>query len=460
MRYKLLTWLHSLILIILNSENTRSVSYKKDHALKVIELGGIFLEFKMAENAFILQFNPIFTMAIASLAVLTGLHIRKRSVILDHFSLPVALIGGALVVLIRILLYFSFNIKVVFDSSMLPYFFLAFFATIGFNASISFIKRGGIALFYCVVICWGMSVVQNTIGIGLAYLWGIHPAFGVLTGAASLSGGHGSAIAFGSLIESRGIINAEAIGIAAATFGVIAGSVLGGPVGKYLIIRHNLKIETTLDPVYSFGDEAKKGVINPTRFLRMLTVIIVCMALGSWIGELFNKWIEYFSITSLKNFVFPDYVWTMLLAVVMRNIGDTVNIFKYCADSLGLILNLSLRYAVVLVVMNLRITELHNVALPLTVILFIQTIIVALIAIHVLFPLLGKDYDAAVTCSGFCGLMLGASHNAMSNISNVCEQNNKVYSHKAFLIVSLCGAALVDIFMMPFSSICISMLLK
>ena len=419
------------------------------------------MELRIAGSAFILQFNPLFTMAIASLALLFGVHFRKRSIVLEHFCLPIALIGGTFVVAARICLYFFFNTEVVFDASMLPYFFLAFFATIGFNASFALIKHGGMVLLYCTAACWGISVIQNIVGVGLAYIFGINPVFGVLAGAASLAGGHGVAIAFGSLIESNGIVGAEAVGVAAATFGVLAGSALGGPLAKYLITRHHIKIETSHDPVYfhHIDDEAKKGVIDPTKFLRMLAIVLICMALGSWIGEQFNILIKNSQITFLRNFKFPDYVWTMLLAVFMRNVGDAVNVFKRCADSLGLILSLSLRYAVVFAVMSLKISELRNVAIPLTIILFVQTAIVALIVIYGLFTALGRDYDAAVICAGIYGLMLGAPHSAMSNISTVCEQHDKVYSHKALLVVSLCGAALVDIFIMPFSSVCISMLL-
>jgi ESS family glutamate:Na+ symporter len=400
-------------------------------------------------------------MAIASLALLLGVHVRKRSIVLEHFCLPVALIGGIFVILARVFLYYFLNTEVTFDISMLPYFFLAFFATIGFNASISLIKHGGKILLYCTAACWGISVIQNIVGVVLSYFLGIDPVLGVLAGAVSLAGGHGAAIAFGSLVESNGIIGAEAFGVAAATFGVLAGSAIGAPLAEYLITRHHLKIETTHDHVYShhFDDEVKKGSIDPTRFVRMLAILLVCMAFGSWIVEWFNILLKNSQIIFLKNFKFPDYVWTMLLAVFMRNAGDAVNIFKRCADSLGLILSLSLRYAVVIVVMNLRITELRNVAIPLMIILFIQTAVVVLIAVYGLFTPFGRDYDAAVICAGLCGLMLGAPHSAMSNISSVCEQHEKVYSHKALLVVSLCGAALVDIFIMPFSSVCISMLL-
>jgi ESS family glutamate:Na+ symporter len=294
----------------------------------------------------------------------------------------------------------------------------------------------------------------------MAHLFGIHPTFGVLAGAVSLAGGHGSALAFGSLLESNGIAGAEATGLAAATFGVLAASILGAPVGKYLIFRHNIKIVTTDNTFYSqyLSNEAKNESFDHTRFLRLFTLVLVCMALGSWIGEYFNVLLKSSSFTWLKNFSFPDYIWVMLLAVIIRNVGYEINFIKSCTESLGLILSLSLRYAVAFVVMSISIYELHDIALPLISILFFQTALVVLITISFLFPLLGKDYDAAVICSGLCGLMLGASHSAMSNISTVCEQHNKNYSQKAFFVVSLCGATLVDIFMLTFSSVCISML--
>ena len=418
------------------------------------------MELETAGEAIILNFNPLFTIAIASLAILLGIHIRNRSAILDYLCLPVALLGGVFVLLARFFLYFFFNTEVVFDISMLPYFFLAFFATIGLNGSIPLIKQGGMALFYCVAACWIISVLQNLIGIGLANLFGIHPTFGVLAGAVSLAGGHGAALAFGSLIESEGIVGAEAFGLAAATLGVLAASSIGAPIGKYLISRHNLKIETTHDPIYSkhLSDENSKG-LDPTKFLRLFTIVLVCMALGSWIGVEFNILLKGFPIAFIKNFSFPEYIWVMLIAVIIRNVGDAVNVLKICANSLDLILSLSLRYAAAFVVMSINTAELRVVALPLVMILLIQTVVVIIITIYLMFPLLGKDYDAAVICAGMSGLLLGASHSSMSNISTVCEQHNKVYSQKAFLVISLCGATLVDIFMLPFSSVCISMLM-
>ena len=419
------------------------------------------MELKAAGSGHILHFDTLFTMAIASLVILIGIHIRKKSVILEHFCLPVALVGGVFVVLARIVLYLYFNIEVAFDISLKPYFFLAFFATVGLSAGISLIRHGEMALFFCIAACWVMSIIQNVVGIGLAFLFGIHPTFGVLAGATSLVGGHGPALAFGSLLESRGIAGAEAVGLTAATYGLLAASFLGAPLGKRLIASHNLKIETTNVPVYPkhFGDIENKEFFDPTKFLRMFTIVLVCMAFGYWIGEQFNITLNNSPSALLRNLKFPEYIWVMLLAVIIRNVGDAVSVFKGCADSLGLILNLSLRYAIALVVMSLNVTALHDIAIPITVILFAQTIIVVLVTKYTLFNLLGKDYDAAVICSGLCGILLGASHSAMSNISTVCEQHNKVYSHKAFLVISLCGAVFVDIFMLPFSSICISILL-
>ncbi|MCL1940863.1 MAG: sodium/glutamate symporter, partial [Synergistaceae bacterium] len=229
------------------------------------------MEIKTIGSVFILQFNPVFTMAIASVAILIGIRVKKRSVFLEHLCLPVALIGGVFVILARIFLYFLFSTEVAFDTSMLSYFFLAFFANIGLNASVALIRHGGMVLLYCVAACWGISVLQNIIGIGLAYLFGLHPTFGVLAGAASLAGGHGSALAFGSMLESRGIMDAEAVAVAAATFGVLAGSSLGGPLGKYLITHYHVKIETTHDHIYTqhLEDEARSGIVDPTKFLRM-----------------------------------------------------------------------------------------------------------------------------------------------------------------------------------------------
>lgn len=397
-------------------------------------------------------------MAVSSIFLLLGGYLRKRSVFLEHFCVPVAFVGGIFVAGFRLLVHLILDATIVFDATLLPIMFLAFFTTIGLNGSITLFKYGGFALFLCVMLCWGLTVVQNGIGIALAGAFNLNPVLGVLVGAASLEGGHGTAIAFGAVVENFGVVGAEAVGIAAATFGLLAGSSLGGPIAKFLITRHKLKIETSHNPVYieHLDDDHKDGIINPAKFMRMLAIVLFCMAIGSWLGEHFNIWTKRTAM--FKSFALPEYIWAMLMAIIVRNVGDRFNIFKRCSDSLGLISTISLRFAMIFAVMGIRVTELQNIALPLLAILFIQTAIVVIFSIFIFFPILGKDYDAAVMSAGLCGLGLGATHNAMSNMITVCDAH-KVESHKAFLVVSLCGAALVDIFLMPFTSVCINLLL-
>lgn len=410
------------------------------------------------DGSLTIMFGPLFTTAIASLMLLLGAYAKKRSVFLEHFCIPIALVGGAFIAVLRLILHFAFNITLVFDSVLQSFMFLAFFTTIGLNGSISLFISGGAVLVTCVLSCWGIAIIQNFTGVSIANLMGLNPVLGIMAGASSLLGGHGTAIAFGAASEQMGVTGASTVGIACATYGLIASGLVGGPVAKFLITHHKLEIKTSHNHAYEQYSNGMSGHVSPHKFIKMLAVVLCCTALGSWIGEQFNMWIKLHASGSFKNIVLPEYVWAMLFAVIFRNIMDIGNVFKGCADSLKLISGTSLRFAMAFAIMTLQGKELSHIAFPLIMILMTQTAIVALMAIFVFFPLFGNDYDAAVMSAGFCGLGLGATHNAVSCMNTVCDFYG-TFSHKAMLVISLSGAVLIDLFLLPFISVCINMLL-
>lgn len=414
----------------------------------------------LVDSVFTIQLDATFTIALSVVLLLLGYELREKIGTLERFCIPAAVIGGLIMAFILLGLHHSGSgMTMKFDTVMQSPMMVAFFTTVGLGGSLALLKRGGIALIIYLFACWGLAVFQNLFGVGLASALGLNPVLGVMAGAVSLEGGHGAAAAFGPIAEELGVSGAKAVAIASATFGLIAGGLIGGPVARKLIERNKLDLEASKDPLYVQAHNEEAEPIEARPFLKMLMLVLVCMAIGLWVTGEFNAWCKASSNEFLKNFSLPGYVWAMVIAVVFRNLNDAFKFIKLRNSSIDLIANVSIGIFLTMAMMSLRIWDLYSLALPLITILILQTIAIILLAVFILFPLLGKNYDAAVICAGFCGHGLGATPNAVSNMGAVCE-HYKVMSHKAFLIVPLCGAVLIDIVALPFISFCINYFAK
>ncbi|HEY9576702.1 MAG TPA: sodium/glutamate symporter, partial [Pseudobacillus sp.] len=282
-------------------------------------------------------------------------------------------------------------------------------------------------------------LMQNVIGISFAKLLDIHPLIGVMVGAVSMEGGHGAATAFGTTLEKSGIDSALSVGLAAATLGLVAGGLVGGPIVKYLVNKYNLKpSETELSIASSDLDETADSSVTSQSFMMQVFIITLCMAVGSYVGNLF---------TNLTGFSLPDYVSAMFVAVIVRNILDQFDKNIIQMKSISIIGDITLGIFLSMALMSIKLWEIANLALPLIIIVLFQVVFIALFGIFVLFKMLGKDYDAAVMVAGFTGHGLGATPNAIANMSAVVNKFGP--SQKAFLIVPIVGAFLIDVFAMP-----------
>lgn len=280
-----------------------------------------------------------------------------------------------------------------------------------------------------------MALMQNVIGISFARLFGIEPLLGVMAGTVSMSGGHGGAAAYGQTIEQLGITSALTIGMAAATLGLIFGSLSGGPVARYLINKHDLKPASGKVEEYTGEDEKP---IRERSFMIQIGMITLAMAGGTYIGELF---------TNATGFVLPSYVGAMFMAVIIRNLADRFVPGTINMREIDLIGNASLAIFLSMALMSIKLWEIVGLALPLLGIVLVQVTFIVLFSVFVLFRLLGKDYDAAVMISGFLGHGLGATPNAMANMSATVSKYGP--SRTAFLIVPIVGAFLIDVFSAP-----------
>ena len=378
-----------------------------------------------------IELNQITTLFLAVALYLLGMALVNRIGFLNRFLIPAPVVGGLIFATLALVLKTTGIVEVSLDTSLQTLFMIAFFTTVGLGASFKLIKLGGKLLVIYLLLCGVTVFLQNVIGVSFAELFGIDPLLGVMAGAVSMNGGHGGAAAYGQTIEDLGISSALTIGMAAATLGLICGSLSGGPVARYLIKKHDLKPATGKIEGYVEKDERP---IQEGSFMVQVALITFSMAVGTYLGDLF---------TNVTGFVLPSYIGAMFVAVIVRNLADrfikgTVNM-----KEINLIGDVSLAIFLSMALMSIKLWEVADLALPLIGIILIQVIVVVLYALFVMFPLLGKDYDAAVMISGFLGHGLGATPNAMANMSATVSKYGP--SRTAFLVVPIVGAFLIDV---------------
>ncbi|GHI01474.1 sodium/glutamate symporter [Neobacillus kokaensis] len=383
-----------------------------------------------------LALNQVNTIFLAVALLVLGTFFVKRFGFLQKFCIPAPVVGGLLFAIIATVLKATGLLQITLDTSLQSLFMLTFFTTIGLGASFKLVKLGGKLLVIYWIACGFLALMQNVIGVSLASLFGIHPLIGMMAGAVSMEGGHGAAGAFGQTLEDMGINSALSIGIAAATFGLVAGGLVGGPIVKYLVAKYDLK-PTETEEVADGLEEKVESIKTDTFFLQVL-MITFCMALGTYLGELFS---------TATGFVLPSYVGAMFVAVILRNIVDKFNPKAIDMKSINLIGDVTLGIFLSMALMSIKLWEVADLALPMLVIVFVQVVFIVLFGTFVLFRLLGKDYDAAVMVAGFTGHGLGATPNAMANMAAVTARFGP--SRKAYLVVPIVGAFLIDVFGMP-----------
>ncbi|MEG2708829.1 MAG: sodium/glutamate symporter [Vagococcus sp.] len=389
-----------------------------------------------------LQLDMIATLALAGVLLMLGYFIRNKVKLLDRLCIPAPVIGGLLFSLIVWGFRSSEVLIINMDTTLQLPFMLTFFTCVGFGGSFKLLKSGGKLLVLFLVACWILAIIQNVVGVSLASVLGLNPVLGVMAGTVSLVGGHGNAAAFGPVAENLGVTGATTVAVASATFGLITGSLIGGPVGNWLIKKNKLEIKTD----ESVEEKSEEEVISENdfkvkSFLSHLTLIFVFMFGGIVISDLVSK-------LGIQNFALPNYVGAMFLAIIFRNLNDKKTIFDLNFKEINIIMEVGLSFFLTMATMTLKIWELADLAGPLLILLVVQMIIVILFSLFIVFPMLGKTYDSAVMTGGYAGWGLGISATAVVCMSAICEKYN-LRSTKAFLIVPLCGAVFVDIVAVP-----------
>jgi ESS family glutamate:Na+ symporter len=406
-----------------------------------------------------IELDMIQTAGIGALALIVGMVLTRKVAFLQKFCVPSPVSGGIIFSLLTLALYGWMGIEVSFDGVLKDVFMLAFFTSVGFQSDLKVIKQGGRPLVIMLALLVVMISMQNLMPMGVTRLMNVNPLVGMTAGSISMTGGHGTAGGFASVLEGMGLHGAGTIGMAAATFGLIAGSMLGGPLAER-IIRTKLTHEQMqpqaeeIDPAMagiesdeaSPAGRAKRISTNELEFQQYAKAsYAIILVMGG--GTLFSWLLAKTGIT------FPTYFGALILAAIVRN---TIGFVSYKDDgkwvkadklldieritSVG---NICLSMFLGMAMISLKLWELQSLALPLIVILVSQVVLMALFVYFVAFPLLGRDYDAAVLCSGICGFGLGATPNAMANMSAVCYKYR--YTVRPFLIVPIIGAMFADL---------------
>ncbi len=405
------------------------------------------------------ELDMIQTAGIGALALVVGMVLTRKVGFLQRFCVPSPVSGGILFSLLSLALYGWCDIEVSFDGTLKDVFMLAFFTSVGFQSDLKVIRQGGKLLAIMLTLLVVIIALQNLMPMGITRLMGVDPLIGMAAGSVSMTGGHGTAGGFASVLEGMGLQGAGTIGMAAATFGLIAGSMIGGPLAER-IIRRKLSHEQVqpqdeeIDPAMAGieSDEAspagrKKRVSTNEQEFQQYAKAVYCILLAMGGGTLLSWLLAKTGVT------FPTYFGALILAAIARN---TIGVIKYKEDgkwvkaekmldmeriiSVG---NICLSLFLGMAMISLRLWELQSLALPLIVILVAQVAMMDLFVYTVAFPLLGRNYDAAVLCAGMCGFGLGATPNAMANMSAVCYKYR--YTVKPFLIVPIIGAMFADL---------------
>jgi len=382
------------------------------------------------------QFGVPATLAIAAFVLVIGRRVIERVAFLQKYSIPEPVVGGLIAALLIALIHAG-GIRISFDGSLQPGLMLAFFASIGLGADARMLARGGVALLLFTACVVGMLVMQNVIGVGAAWLLGIDPLIGLIAGSVTMSGGHGTGAAWGQkFAETFGVTAAPGIALAAATFGLMMGGLVGGPVSQRLIERLKARgapLGVPKAAVLMRDSAESAGAFTPQRLTVTILLIATCMALGTAL----SRWAEN------PTFTLPTFVWTLFVGVLIRNSLAMLKLHEIDGEALSFVGAVSLSLFLAMALMSLRLWDLVALALPLLLILALQAFGVALFTTLVTFRVMGANYEAATLVAGQCGFGLGATPTAIANMQAVCERYG--YAPQAFIIVPVVGAFLIDI---------------
>lgn len=392
------------------------------------------------------ELDALQTMALGILALLSGDFINKRSRFLKRICMPSPVTGGILFSFVSLALHNILGLEISFSNTLKDICMVMFFTTVGYQSNLKVLKKGGKPLAILILLVTMIIVMQNLVGIGMARALGLDPLVGLASGSITMCGGHGTAAGFNDLLESKGLSSAFTLTMAAATFGLLGGSLLGGPMAEWIIRRKKLSPDDDTQERLSWQEDSRP--VEKGNYSKATIEIFI----AAGIGTLVSKLLAHTGLT------FPTYFGALISAVVIRNAAELIpRCPKPSMAEISSIGEISLSLFLGMAMVSLKLWELSGLALPVLLILFLQVVTMALFARFVAFPMLGGNYDAAVLVGGICGFGLGATPNAMANISAICKKNG--YTPMPFILIPVVGAMFVDIINVGLISLFLSVVL-
>ena len=373
------------------------------------------------------------TLAVAVVILYLGTWLKKRIKVLETFCIPSPVVGGLIFAILACILYVAGVMEMNFDETLKNVCMIMFFTSVGFQANLKVLKSGGVSLVIFLVCVTTLIILQNAVAVGLSPMLGVERAFGMCTGSIPMVGGHGTAGAFGPDLEALGLEGATTLCTAAATFGLIAGSLMGGPLGRRLILKHDLlKTAIPVDDGPLVEDEQKHH-----RSVRGYAPAAYQIAIAMGVGTIVS-----WALTTVTTMNFPVYIGAMIIAAIMRNFSEFTGKFEVPMGEINDIGGICLSLFLGIAMITLKLWQLAALAIPLIVLLVVQAVLMFLFAYFVVFNVMGRNYDAAVLAAGSCGFGMGATPNAMANMQALTDRF--VPSVKAYILVPIVGSMFAD----------------
>ena len=385
-----------------------------------------------------IKMDMIQTVGLAVIILILGRLLRKKVKFFETYCIPSPVVGGFLFAIINLILRETNLVIFEFDNTLQSFFMTLFFTSIGFNASWRLLKVGGRKVVMFLIMAVTLVVLQNVVAVGVGYLTGVDPLVALLTGSTAMTGGHGTAAAMAPIVEELGHTGAKSVAIAAATFGLIAGSSLGGPLANRLIKGKKLEVvaekvenEKVRNDEFLFNNDVRK--LDGENFAKAFFLILLSMFIGSYVSTFLNQFLN-----------FPNYIGPMIVAAVLRNISDNTTKFDLHYEEVHILEDVSLNLFLGMAMISLKLWELSSVAGQLAVLLLAQALLAWVFIYFVTFRVMGSNYDAAVLSAGHVGFALGATPNGIANMQSVCDKYK--HSHIAFFVMPIVGALFIDFF--------------
>lgn len=379
-----------------------------------------------------IEFDMYQTLALAVLVLLLGSFLKKHIHFLEKFCIPAPVIGGLLFAILTCIGYSTGLADFTFDDTLREVCMVFFFTSVGFQANLKILKSGGKSMIIFLFLVITLIVSQNLLAVGLSKLLQLNPLVGMCTGSIPMVGGHGTAGAFGPVLEDFNIQGATTICTAAATFGLIMGSLIGGPIGKRLIEKRNLMDTVATEDDSLLIEDEEKHKRHTNMYAAAVFQLILAIGLGTIFSWLLTK----------TGLTFPIYIGAMLAAALIRNIAEYTNFTTIHMGEINDLGGISLSLFLGMAMITLKLWELASLALPLVILLAAQTLLIGVFTYFVIFRIMGHDYDAAVLAAGTCGFGMGATPNAMANMQALCDRF--IPSVKAYLLIPLVGSLFAD----------------